>query len=107
MAKTTLCIEDEVLLTAEGEPHAQTLPIILSAMSEWKKVVVFTRRPGVAKRAIGAAESMARRSGVKTLGKGPIWRRLTYSMRRPEHSVLLATNCINWTGKIPAYIAVA
>ena len=98
MANKTLCISDEVLFREDGALLPDGLLTLEAALTTWKHVCVFTRRPGLAKRVVGLEENAKRTAGG--LRDVPVLvRRILFSMQRPVGSTLLARNCVNWDGK--------
>ncbi len=102
MPKKPLCISDEVLFDESGSALPNCVAIVASALAEWPEVVVFTRRPGVSKKELGLAEFVEKEAGRFESAATPLNRRVKFSMKRPEHSVLIARDAINWDGAIPS-----
>jgi hypothetical protein len=101
--KKTLCISDEILLDEDGTPTRQALPLISAALKEWRGVVVFTRRPGVAKRQLSSLEAHMRSLGC-FYGEEALVKRIEFSMKRPPGSTLLAEKAICWDGSLPKLV---
>jgi hypothetical protein len=103
MPKKSLCISDEILFNEDGSAKPIAVSVIYSALADWKEVHVFTRRPGVCKKELGLAEAAMINgdTGYEPLGT-PLNRKAKFGMKRPEHSVLLAIDCINWNGYMPS-----
>lgn len=95
-----LAISDEVLLADDGVPKHTAIATLSAALSTWKEVLVFTRRPGVAKRELALAENVLRNMKIGTHEKSVV-PRCSFSMKRPHGSALLAENALNWTGSVP------
>lgn len=103
MPKKSLCISDEVAFLESGEARPNAVALIAAALAEWPEVVIFTRRPGVCKKELGLAEAaLGNGPSPYVVGPTPLNRRVRFSMRRPDDSVLVARNCINWDGMIPS-----
>jgi hypothetical protein len=103
MPKKSLCISDEILFDDEGTARPIAVGVVAAALAEWPVVVIFTRRPGVCKRELGLAEAaLALGNTGYRPSATPLNRRVTFSMKRPDHSVLIARDCINWDGAVPS-----